>query len=95
MSVNKDDVLYAAALARLKLDDSECLIFQNDLNSILMYFEKLNELDTMGIPPTAHVLDIRNRFREDEIKPSLDNNTALKNAPYVKDGYFKVPKIIE
>jgi len=95
MGVSKKDVLYTAALARLKFNEEECLSFEKDLNSILAYFEKLNELDTEGISPTAHVLELKNRLREDEIKPSMDRDRALGNAPFVKDGCFKVPKIIE
>lgn len=95
MAVDKKDVLYTASLSRLKFTDEECAAFERDLNNILSYFEKLNELDTEGIPPTAHVMELKNRFREDEIKPSLDRDLALKNAPSVRDGCFKVPKIIE
>lgn len=95
MAICKKDVHYTASLARLKFADEECLSFEKDLNSILTYFEKLNELDTEGIPPTAHVVELKNRFRDDEIKPSIDRDLALKNAPSIKDGCFKVPKIIE
>lgn len=95
MAVSKDDVLYVAALARLKFKDDECMAFEKDLNNILMHFEKLNELDTEGIPPTAHVIELKNRLRNDEVKPSIDRESALGNAPSVKDGCFKVPKIIE
>ena len=95
MSVKKEDVLYTAALARLKVNDDECLELQKDLNNILGYFEKLNELDTNGVIPTANVMDIKNRMREDVIKPSLENDTALKNAASTKEGYFKVPRIME
>lgn len=95
MSVNKNDVYYVAALARLKFSHEECIAFEKDLNEILMYFQKLNEIDTEGIPPTAHAIDLKNRFRDDEVKPSIDRKLALINASSVKDGCFKVPKIIE
>lgn len=95
MAVSLDDVKYVADLARLKFNDEELAALQNDLNNILVYFEKLNELDTSGITPTAHVLEIKNRFREDEVEPSLDREEALSNAPSVKDNCFKVPKIID
>lgn len=95
MSVKKEDVLYTAELARLKVDDDECLELENDLNSILGYFEKLNELDTRGVKPTANVMDIKNRMRDDVVKHSLSSDTALKNASSTKDGYFKVPRIME
>lgn len=95
MAVSKDDVYYTASLARLKFSSEEFEAFLKDLNNILLYFEKLNELDTTGITPTANVIDLKNRFREDEVKPSLDRKTALSNAASLKDGYFKVPRIIE
>lgn len=95
MAVSKDDVYYTASLARLKFSSEEFEAFLKDLNNILLYFEKLNELDTTGITPTANVIDLKNRFREDEVKPSIDRETALSNAASLKDGYFKVPRIIE
>ena len=67
----------------------------SQLNSILGHIEKLSELDTEGVEPTFHVFDVRNVFREDEVRPSLPTEEILKNAP-VRDGnFFKVPKIIE
>jgi aspartyl-tRNA(Asn)/glutamyl-tRNA(Gln) amidotransferase subunit C len=55
----------------------------------------LGELDTENVKPTAHVLPLKNVFREDVVKPSLDRDLALSNAPEREDGYFKVPKILE
>lgn len=95
MAISKDDVRYVAELARISFSDNELDAFQKDLDNILVYFEKLDELDTSGVEPTAHVMDIRNRFREDIIKPSIDRDKALSNASSVKDNCFMVPKIIE
>jgi aspartyl-tRNA(Asn)/glutamyl-tRNA(Gln) amidotransferase subunit C len=95
MTIGKKDVDYVATLARLKFTDEELLSFEKDLNNILVHFQKLNELDTDSIPPIAHVMDLKNRFREDVVKPSLDRDKALINASSIQDEYFKVPKIIE
>lgn len=95
MGVSIEDVKYVAALARLKFSEGECKEFEEDLNNILLNFEKLNELDTTGVVPTAHVVHLKNRLREDVVKESIDRDAALENAPSVMDGFFKVPKIIE
>lgn len=95
MRVTKSDVYYVAELARLKFSEEECADFEQDLNNIFIYFEKLNELDTEGVLPTAHVTEVSNRFREDIVKPSQSRELSLSNAKSVKNGYFKVPKIIE
>lgn len=95
MGVTIEDVKYVASLARLKFSEDECKEFQGDLNNILLNFNELNELDTTGVAPTAHVVHLKNRLREDVVHDSIDRGAALKNAPSVKDGFFKVPKIIE
>jgi aspartyl/glutamyl-tRNA(Asn/Gln) amidotransferase, C subunit len=95
MKVSKDDVYYVAALSRLKLDEEDCSSLQDDLNSILIHFEMLSEIDTEGVIPTANIMQFKNRFREDVVKPSLSRDKALENASSVMDGCFKVPKIIE
>lgn len=95
MPVSRDDVEYVAKLARIELTEEEKNILTSQLNSILGHIEKLSELDTEGVEPTFHVFDVRNVFREDEVRPSLPTEEILKNAP-VRDGnFFKVPKIIE
>ncbi len=94
MPVSRDDVEYVAKLARIELTEEEKNTLTSQLNSILGHIEKLSELDTEGVEPTFHVFDVRNVFREDEVRPSLPTEEILKNAP-VRDGnFFKVPKII-
>ena len=94
MPVSRDDVEYVAKLARIELTEEEKNTLTSQLNSILGHIEKLSELDTGGVEPTFHVFDVRNVFREDEVRPSLPTEEILKNAP-VRDGnFFKVPKII-
>lgn len=95
MPVLRDDVEYVARLARIELAEEEKSLLISQLNSILGHIEKLNELDTEGVEPTFHVLDVRNVFREDEVRPSLPAEEILKNAPARDGDFFKVPKIIE
>lgn len=94
MAIDKDKVRYVARLARMKLDENTLDDFTRQLDRILKYMEKLNQLDTENTPITSHVLGLKNVFRKDENKPSLDNQTVLSNAPEKEDNYFKVPKII-
>lgn len=91
----KIDVAYVARLARLTLSEEEQTRYQHDLAEILKYAEKLDELDTSGVEPTAHVLPIHNVLREDAARPSFDRDKLLSNAPDQADGCFKVPKVVE
>ena len=91
----KIDVAYVARLSRLILSEEEQARYGQDLAAILDYAAKLNELDTEGIEPTAHVLPIHNVLREDAVRPSFDRDKLLKNAPEQADGCFKVPKVVE
>lgn len=89
------DVEYVAALAQLSLDDAAKARMLGDLGNILGYIEKLNELDTAGVEPMMHVLDLANVYREDVVGPSLDRTLALKNAPNTDGEYFLVPRILD
>ncbi|MBE0535783.1 MAG: Asp-tRNA(Asn)/Glu-tRNA(Gln) amidotransferase subunit GatC [Phycisphaerae bacterium] len=93
--IDEAQVRHVAKLSRLELTDQEVAMFSTDLSAIVEYIEKLNELDTTGVEPLAHCLPIHNVFRPDEIKPSLDTEAALANAPQRHDEYFKVPKILD
>lgn len=95
MKITKKEVEHVANLARLELSEQESSRLTDQLSSILTYVEKLSELDTKGVEPTAHVLDIRNVMREDIAAPSLTQERALSNAPEKAAGHYKVPKIIE
>lgn len=88
------DVEYVAALAQLSLDEAAKRRMLDDLGNILGYIEKLNELDTTGVEPMMHVLDLANVYREDVVGPSLDRALALRNAPNTDGAYFLVPKIL-
>ena len=90
------DIEYIAHLARLKLRDStDKQYLSSDIEEILRYIRKLNELDTENIEPLASVFPLRNVWRDDESGESLTADEALANAPEKGDGMFKVPKVIE
>jgi aspartyl-tRNA(Asn)/glutamyl-tRNA(Gln) amidotransferase subunit C len=95
MPVTLADVEHVAYLARLQLNESDKAAFLKDLNQILTYVEKINELDTASVEPTSHVLPLRNVFRNDEMKPSPAKQEMLQNAPDEQDGFFKVPPVLE
>ncbi|RJQ23160.1 MAG: Asp-tRNA(Asn)/Glu-tRNA(Gln) amidotransferase subunit GatC [Nitrospiraceae bacterium] len=84
-----------AMLARLNLTEAEKGLFSRQVGGIIDYIDKLNELDTRGIGPTAHVLPLKNIFREDSQSVSLPRESALLNAPDRDNGFYRVPKIIE
>jgi aspartyl-tRNA(Asn)/glutamyl-tRNA(Gln) amidotransferase subunit C len=95
VKISKEEVMHVAALARLNIDESLIDMFAAQLGGILEYVETLNRLDTSGVPPTSHVLDISNAFREDTPGNQLETENALLNAPEAEDGHFIVPKVID
>lgn len=95
MSITNQDVQHVAKLARLNLSAEEEQMFTEQLNAILQYAEKLNELDTDGIEPTTHVLPVSNVMREDVKRESLPIEKVMLNAPEEEDGQFKVPAVLE
>jgi aspartyl-tRNA(Asn)/glutamyl-tRNA(Gln) amidotransferase subunit C len=95
MSVTKNEVEHIAKLAKLKFDDSEIDEYTSQLNQILEYVEKLNELDTENVKPLSHPAEGENVFREDHLKNSISTQDALKNSSNKTDEYFKVPKVIK
>lgn len=95
MSVTKKDVDYMAHLARLELKDEDAEGLKEDMNKILGYMEKLNELDTSDVQPLEHVTEQPTILRKDEAKEPLSHEDALKNAPDADSDYFRVPKVIE
>lgn len=95
MKITKQEVEHVAKLARLELSDTEQEMLTDQLSNILTYVEQLNELDTKGVEPTSHVLDINNVMRDDVPSESLNQERALANAPDKAAGYYRVPKIIE
>ena len=95
MKLTREEVLHIAELAKLALTEEETELFAEQLSEILEYFERLNELDTSAISPTAQAIFRRNVMREDEVGQSLSPDEALSNAPQREEGYFKVKPILE
>jgi len=89
------EIEHLALLARLNLSVDEKKLFSRQIGSLIEYIDKLGELDTTDIEPTAHVLPMKNVFRKDTLKPSLPREKALQNAPAKNDHFYRVPKIIE
>jgi len=89
------DVKYVAHLARLNLTPEEEEKFGAQLGQILTNVAKLNQLDVSQVEPTAHAIPLVNVTRSDEIRPSISNEEALRNAPAKANGLFIVPKIVE
>lgn len=94
MEVNDKLVEKLARLARLRFEDEEKKAIKNDLQRMIGFVEKLNELDLDTISPLLHMSDEVNVLREDEIKGSVSREEALKNAPDHDEKFFKVPKVI-
>ncbi len=96
MGITKRDVEHVALLARLELAEEEKESFTRQLDRIIRHVDKLNELDTEGIPPTFHTLpELRCRLREDRVGEGLDREEALAGAPEREGDCFKVPPVIE
>ncbi|MBI5215607.1 MAG: Asp-tRNA(Asn)/Glu-tRNA(Gln) amidotransferase subunit GatC [Ignavibacteriae bacterium] len=95
MSVTIKEVERVANLARLEFTEEEKETFTHQLNDILAYMEKLNELDTSNVEPLSHVIELQNVFREDTVEPSPPREEMLKNAPSKNEKFFKVPKVIK
>ena len=95
MAITKKDVEYVARLARLKLSEAEKEQFTSQLGRIVGYVEKLNELNTEGVEPTAHILPMKNVTRPDETRSCIDRETIIKLAPKTAEGFIKVPQVIE
>lgn len=94
MEVNDALVDKLAHLARLKFNVIEKEDIKNDLQKMIAFVEKLNELDTTGVEPLLHMTDEVNILRDDEVKGSISREEALKNAPMHDEQFFKVPKVI-
>ena len=95
MKINRKDVEHVALLSRLEFSETELEKYTGQLDAILAYIDVLNQVNTDGVEPLAHVLDIRNVMRPDVVQQSLTRVDALLNAPEPENGFFKVPKIVE
>ena len=95
MKITRHEVEHVANLARLRFNEVEMERFTHQLDSILAYIDKLNELDTSKVEPTTTVIPMVSVMRDDEARPSLGQDEALANAPDRVDVFFRVPRIIE
>ncbi|MDY6875394.1 MAG: Asp-tRNA(Asn)/Glu-tRNA(Gln) amidotransferase subunit GatC [Chloroflexota bacterium] len=95
MELSRREVEHIAELARLALSDEEVDLYQEQLSAILDYFERLQELDTDAIPPTATVLPLRSVMCADEPQSPFPREDILANAPADEEGCFKVPAVLE
>ena len=95
MNITRDTVLYVARLARLRLSDEEVTRMQRDLDAILGYVDTLCELDTTGVPPTTHVLEIATPLRKDAVHDVLPVSEVVRNAPQHDENAMIVPKVLE
>ena len=94
MPISTKDVEELSGLAKLRFSDLEKEKMAKELDQIVIYVEKLNELDTENVEPTSHVVNLKNVLRNDEVEEWLQRREALANAPSAKNGYFCVPKVI-
>ena len=95
MEVNDALVDKLANLARLQFEDAEKSAIKTDLQRMIQFVEKLNELDTTGVAPLLHMSDNINALREDVVKGSISREDGLQNAPLKDEQFFKVPKVIK
>lgn len=91
MSIDREQVLHVAKLARLRLSDEEVQTMTQELSGILDHIERISELDLEGVAPTTHVVEVANALRPDEPRPSLPRETVFEQAPATQDGGFLVP----
>jgi aspartyl-tRNA(Asn)/glutamyl-tRNA(Gln) amidotransferase subunit C len=94
MKISEEDVLRVAELSRLELDADEVPKVARQLDAILSYVAKLDELDTSQVEPTTHILSLSQPLREDKPTPLLSQETAVKNAPLTDGESFIVPRVI-
>lgn len=94
-AITRSDVEYVASLAKLTLDEAAQDRLVGELNDILGYMDKLNELDTSAVEPMMHALEMTNVYRDDMVTESLERDAALANAPKTDGEYFLVPRILE
>src|SRR5262245_22805710 len=93
MSLTADEVRKAADLARLELSDADVEAMAKQLSAIVDYVNQLQQVNTDGIEPLAHALDLNDVFRDDLLAPSLSEDEALANAPNRSGNYYSVPAV--
>lgn len=94
MKISRAEVEHVALLARLTLTEEEINQYTEQMNSILEYAAMLEQIDTSSVSPTAHAVELHNVLRDDEVRPSMEQEKVLKNAPQAEEGFFRVPRIV-
>ena len=94
-NISDETIDYVGILAKLELSPEEKEQAKSDMNRMLDYIDKLNELDTSGVEPMSHVFPVHNVFREDVVTNGDDRANMLANAPEERDGQYQVPKTVE
>lgn len=94
-TITDETIAYAAALAKLALSEEESVQAEKDMERMLAYIDKLQELNTDSVEPMSHVFQIHNVFREDIVTNGDDREHMMQNAPSVKDGMFQAPCTVE
>ena len=95
MKLTPEDIRHVAELARLDVSEADVAAFVVELGRILDYMDKLSELDTREVPPTASVGVDALPLRADEPRPGFEPAEALRNAPELREGHFRVPRVME
>lgn len=95
MTIPIKDVETVAKLSRLSFNEEEKKDIKDQLKNILEHAKELDEVNLEGVEPTYNILEVKNVFREDQMKPSMDREKVLMNAPKIQNGCFKVPKVVE
>ncbi|MCE2497187.1 MAG: Asp-tRNA(Asn)/Glu-tRNA(Gln) amidotransferase subunit GatC [Flavobacteriales bacterium] len=93
--ISKEEILHLAHLARLDLDEKAVDKMMQDMDKILAFVDKLNELDVEGVEPLKYMNNDTNVLRKDEVRPTISQTDALKNAPQKDTDYIKVPKVLK
>jgi aspartyl-tRNA(Asn)/glutamyl-tRNA(Gln) amidotransferase subunit C len=95
MALTKSDVAYIAHLARLEVSDDESEDYVEKLSSIIDLVAQLGELDTAGVTPMAHPLEMTQRLRPDVVTETDERERLQRNASYVGQGFYRVPRVVE
>lgn len=95
MAIDKKQVEHIAKLSKLHFSEEEIETFIDEFSVILQHVGKVNSVNTDGVEPCSNVFSINNRFREDEVKPSMPPEQLLKSTPSTEDTYFLVPNVVE
>ncbi|MBF0388126.1 MAG: Asp-tRNA(Asn)/Glu-tRNA(Gln) amidotransferase subunit GatC [Candidatus Omnitrophica bacterium] len=93
--ITNETVKYIASLSRLHIEEDRLPVFRAELESILQYIDQLAKLEVANVPPTSHVFQMENVFRDDVVAPSLTPAEAMSFAIDQHSGHYKVPKVIE